>query len=253
VVLKDSTKRRVIKMKKPAILAGTAFFLLSFLGINCHAEGEVIYGCYQKHGGELRIVANNHSCRHNEISVSWNKTGPQGPAGPTGPMGAAGPAGTQPLAASQAQNPRVYDFNNNLVGVFPSTWEGLLSFFVPTLSTFLFISPGSGDVDPSYPSFSVYYDSVGCTGNSFLDVEVRYQVVKVGSKYLTGQDGRALCTNDPSTKIGYVSTPQWGGDGSFSRSCTDVVPDPNLCTLVAPAKEITFPFPMPVALPVHFE
>ena len=72
-------------MKKPALFAATAFLILSFLGANCHAEGNTIYGCYQKHGGELRIASNAQSCRHNEIAISWNKTGPQGPAGPAGP------------------------------------------------------------------------------------------------------------------------------------------------------------------------
>jgi hypothetical protein len=37
------------------------------------------------------------------------------------------------------------------LGVFPSTWEGLLSFFVPALSRFVFLSPASGDVDPPIP------------------------------------------------------------------------------------------------------
>ena len=108
-------------------------------------------------------------------------------------------------------------------------------------------------MDPTYPSYSVYYDGAGCTGNSFLDVEVRYQIVKVGSKYLAAGNEPAVCTKDPTTHIGYVSTPQWDGDGRFSRSCTEFVLDPNLCTLVVPSAEVTFPFSVPVALPVHFQ
>jgi len=240
-------------MKKLAILIGTAFAVLSFLGINCYAGGDVIHGCYQKHGGDLRIVSNAKWCRHNEIAISWNKTGPQGPAGPEGPIGPAGPPGSQAQGALQAQDPRVYDVNGNLLGVFPSAWEGFLSFFVPTLSRFLIISPGSGDVDPAYPSISLYYDGVGCTGNSFLDVNVRYQILKVGSKYLTAGDGPAVCTNNPNTNIIYVSTAQWNEMGQFSRGCDQFTPDQAACTLVVQTKEVTLPFSLPLDLPVHFE
>jgi len=240
-------------MKKPAILAGAFFLILSFLGINCYADGNVIYGCYQKQGGELRIVGNTHSCRHNEIAVSWNKVGPQGPAGPagpTGPTGPPGPAGAQSQALGQ--DPRVYDSQGILLGIFPSTWEGLLSFYVPTLSRFLFISPGSGDVDPSYPSFSMYYDGDLCTGNSFVDVEVRYQVLRIGTKYFAAQDGAAVCNNSSDKNIKSVSTPQWLETG-FSRTCTAFVPDPTVCTLVVSSGEVKLPFSMPVNVPVHLE
>jgi len=242
-------------MKKLAIVVGTAFAVLSFLGINCYADADVIHGCHDKHGGELRIVSNINSCRHNETAISWNKKGPQGPTGATGPMGPAGPPGTQALAAAQAQDPRVYDARGNLLGIFPSTWEGLLSFFVPTLSRFLVISPGTGDVDPSYPAVPVYYDGVECMGNSFLDVNVRYQILKVGTKYLTAADDvPVVCTNNPTINIIYVSTPGWNEMGQFSRQCDKFTPNQAVCTLVVQSKEVTLPFSMPVVdLPVHFQ
>jgi len=241
-------------MKKLAIFVGTAFAVLPFLGINCYADADVIHGCYDKHGGELRIVSNTNSCRHNEIPISWNKKGPQGPTGATGPMGPAGSPGTQAQGIPPAQDPRVYDAQGNLLGIFPSTWEGLLSFFVPTLSRFLVISPGTGDVDPSYPMVPVYYDGVECTGNSYLDVNVRYQILKVDTKYLAADDGSAACTNNPNTKIIYVSTPGWNELGQFSRHCGEFTPDQAVCTLVVKSKEVTFPFPMPVVnLPVHVQ
>jgi hypothetical protein len=243
-------------MKKLAIFVGTAFVVLSFLGINCYAGGNAIYGCYQKNGGELRIVSNINSCRHNETPVSWNKIGPQGPTGATGPMGPAGPPGTQAQVVPQAQDPRVYDAQGNLLGIFPSTWEGLLSFFVPTLSRFLLISPGSGDVDPSYPAVSFYYENTDCTGKPFLEVNVRYQILKVGSKYLTADDGPAVCTNSPnsanSPTIKSVAAPYWNELGKLDYSgCAPV--DSTLCTLVVPSKEVQLPFSMPVNLPVHFQ
>jgi hypothetical protein len=252
-------------MKKLTILAAIAFAVLFFLGTHCYAHGNVIYGCYGKFGGVLRIVSNANSCWKTEIPISWNRVGAQGPTGPPGPQGPAGPPGPQGLQGLQAMQgpagppgppgpqgpagppgPRVYDANSQLLGVFPSTWDGFLSFFVPALSRFLTISPGTGDVDPSYPWFSLYYDGVDCTGNSFLDVNVRYLILKVGSKYLTADDVPAVCTNIMS-----VSTPEWNESGQVLHRCRPA--DPTLCTLVVPSKEAPMPFSMPVLLPVRIE
>jgi hypothetical protein len=53
----------------------------------------VIYGCYTKSGGAIRVLDNTVSkCGNNETSISWNQVGPIGPLGPQGPIG---PAGTQ--------------------------------------------------------------------------------------------------------------------------------------------------------------
>lgn len=60
--------------------------------------GNTIDGCYVKSGkskGQFRVLESG-KCRSNEIAVSWNKTGPQGPAGApgaSGPAGAEGPKG----------------------------------------------------------------------------------------------------------------------------------------------------------------
>jgi hypothetical protein len=67
----------------------------------CFAEG-VIYGCYQKNQGQLRIVSGPNSCTPSEVSIYWNQTGPQGPQGTAGPPG---PAGIE-----------VYDANNVFLG-----------------------------------------------------------------------------------------------------------------------------------------
>src|SRR5579862_22663 len=56
----------------------------------------VIHACYQKHSGELRVIDSWKGCRHDEVPLSWNQSGPTGPAGATGASGATGPAGTLP-------------------------------------------------------------------------------------------------------------------------------------------------------------
>ncbi len=234
-------------MKKLTLFAGTTFAVLFFLGINCYAADNVIYGCYQRRGGELRIVSNTNSCRHNEIPLSWNKVGPAGPQGPPGPASPSAPPGLQP----QAQDPRVYDAKGQLLGIFPTAWDGLLSFFVPTLSRFLFLSPVSGDVDLSYPSVYVYYDGANCSGKSYVDASVRYQILKVESKYLVADNSPAVCTNDPAINVTWVSVPQYGDLGGLSRVCQPV--DTTVCIPVVRSNEVTLPFTTPVALPLHFE
>ena len=41
----------------------------------------VIYGCYQKVNGQLRIVSASSQCRPSELLISWNILGLQGPTG----------------------------------------------------------------------------------------------------------------------------------------------------------------------------
>jgi hypothetical protein len=59
----------------------------------------VIYGCYKKSGGSLRVIDRAvTNCAKDESLISWNQTGPegpQGPAGPPGPQGLQGPVGPQ--------------------------------------------------------------------------------------------------------------------------------------------------------------
>jgi Collagen triple helix repeat (20 copies) len=56
------------------------------------ADG-VIQGCYQKQDGQLRVVSQGSTCRHDEVGLTWNQQGPTGPAGQTGVTGDAGPTG----------------------------------------------------------------------------------------------------------------------------------------------------------------
>lgn len=55
--------------------------------------GGVIFACVNNLNGDVRIVAQQVSCRSNETAAHWNILGPQGPPGPQGPAGPAGPQG----------------------------------------------------------------------------------------------------------------------------------------------------------------
>src|SRR5215204_7418508 len=84
--------RRIIVFSAIGIMLLSVIAYASIPG----ADG-VIYGCYKKSGGTLRVIDKSvTNCAENETLLSWNQTGPQGPAGPQGPQGeqgAAGPAG----------------------------------------------------------------------------------------------------------------------------------------------------------------
>lgn len=218
-------------MKKLTIVVGTILAILFVFGINCYAQGNVIYGCYHKHEGWLRIVRNANACRHFEIPISWNKSGPQGPMGPRGPQGIPG-----------EQGPRVYDAKKQFLGTLPSPWDGSLSILIPSLSKFILLSPESGDVDPDYPTVYLYFDkNDDCTGNSYLDASMRYQVIKLGSKYIIADDVPSDCINITSV---------WTPNPGRVRQCQ---PGSPICTHVLPYKEVQLPFSTPVAFPLHFE
>jgi len=236
------------------LIAMTIAVLLIF-GANCYGAENEIYGCYQKHGGELRIVKHPQSCRHSEIPISWNKVGPKGamgPAGPQGPQGPVGPAGPQGPQGPQGppgqggEYLKVYDADNQFLGIFPSTGDGFLSFFVPALSRFISLSLYNLDVDPSYPSSPVYYEGIDCAGHSYLDWGMHFQNKKVDSKYIVADDVEASCKY-----IGSVLSLTWDKEtGKTYRQCEAVNSD--ICDLL-PSKEVSLPFSVPAALPLQFK
>src|SRR5512139_865400 len=79
------------------------------------AEGptdELIYGCYKKNNGQLRIVKDPAQCRPPEVPITWNQIGPVGPTGPqgepgaTGAMGPTGPTGPEGPEGPAGADPR---------------------------------------------------------------------------------------------------------------------------------------------------
>src|SRR6266496_4002351 len=73
-------------------LAGAA--LVAAVAVHASIPGPdgVIHGCYGP-SGNLRVVDSADTCRHPEIELDWNQTGPTGATGPAGPTGATGPVG----------------------------------------------------------------------------------------------------------------------------------------------------------------
>jgi hypothetical protein len=253
---KHELRKEAGKMKKRTNLIAMTIAVLLIFAVNCYGGGNEIYGCYQKHGGELRIVQHPKSCRHSETPISWNMLGPQGPMGPAGPQGPQGPQGPP---GQGGEYPKVYDANNQFLGIFPSTYDrtydsnyyGFLSFFVPTLSGFISLSLDNLDVDPSYPSPSYpsppfYYDGSNCTGHSYFDASMRFQIKKLDQKYIMADDVKASCKY-----IGSVLSLTWVRDTrQWSKQCEAVNSD--ICDLL-PSNEVSLPFSLPAAPPVHFK
>ncbi len=224
-------------MKEITSLIAVTVAVLLFLGVNCYGGDNEIYGCYQKNGGDLRIVKSPKSCRHSEIPISWNKVGPQGPAGP---------AGSQASSNQSEGFPKIYDAQNQFLGIFPSTYGGYLSFFVPALSKFVSLSADDGYVDPTYPSVQVFYDEISCNGNAYVDAGMRFQVLMPGSNYIAAMDADVSCKNVRS-----VSRVRNGESGPY-RNCEAVDVTVQKCNLL-PFTQVSLPFVLPAALPIQFE
>jgi hypothetical protein len=79
-------------MRKLVIGVGMIFLFMVSTSIQSLAE-DVIYGCYKKQNGQLRIVNNPSDCRPSEVAISWNLIGPKGDKGDTGLQGPEGPPG----------------------------------------------------------------------------------------------------------------------------------------------------------------
>ena len=90
------TRRR----QRTIILSATVLMLVGVIGYaSIPGEDGVIYGCFKKSGGSLRVIDRAvTNCSKDETLISWSQTGPQGPQGPQGvpgPQGPQGPIGPQ--------------------------------------------------------------------------------------------------------------------------------------------------------------
>ncbi len=82
-------------------LGYTTLFVFS-VATAVRAQESVINACYDLNKGDLRRVASPADCTAKELPLTWNITGPQGPAGPQGATGLQGPVGPQGPAGTAA-------------------------------------------------------------------------------------------------------------------------------------------------------
>jgi len=93
-----------ITRKAKVAMVGAAAVVLSLAGLgvawaSIPDGGGVIHACYKvptpSDGTPLSVIDSEAggACKSGYASLTWNQTGPQGPAGATGPAGPQGPAG----------------------------------------------------------------------------------------------------------------------------------------------------------------
>jgi hypothetical protein len=89
-------------MKKVLVTILSILFIFPATSLFCYAgnatsviAGEILYGCYKKENGQLRLVNSTDQCLPSEMSISWNQKGTAGPQGPEGSAGSQGPIGFQ--------------------------------------------------------------------------------------------------------------------------------------------------------------
>lgn len=95
------SRRRALKIALPAALALGAGTAVAIAAIP--ASNGTIHACYSTSGtptGAARIVDETATCATNEKALTWNQTGPTGPAGPSGPTGPPGDSGSSGTGSS---------------------------------------------------------------------------------------------------------------------------------------------------------
>lgn len=70
-------------MKKLFITIGVSFVFIVATSVQSSAEN-LIYGCYKKQNGQLRIVSDPSECKPSEVPISWNQAGEPVPTGVPG-------------------------------------------------------------------------------------------------------------------------------------------------------------------------
>jgi hypothetical protein len=95
------TARLAVVLALAAAGAGAALAATGHRAPGRARTAALIHACSRARGGSLRLVSHAGACRRGEVAVSWNASGPPGPAGPQGPTGPQGPAGSPGPAGSQ--------------------------------------------------------------------------------------------------------------------------------------------------------
>lgn len=61
-------------MIKQAIMIMAVICIVFVAWLPCQGEDNLIYGCYQKNHGQLRIVNDHSQCLPSELPISWNQS-----------------------------------------------------------------------------------------------------------------------------------------------------------------------------------
>ena len=224
-------------MKKLFAVCVLVIAILVITNFPSHGADNVIYGCYDKHGGDLRIVSNRSHCKKNEVPISWNQVGPQGPKGDTGAKGDQGLQGPP-------GGIKVYDANKQFLGYLLGGTLSSNAIFVPQLEiivNFILCCTKTGIGDIAWTQ--VFFESADCTGELYTQPQYSNIIFKYQDKIYIGE-------RIPPALISWNSSAVF--NSAIPWQCTPNIFGPSLQLLV-PAKEFTseLPFSIPVSLPLE--
>ena len=230
------------------------------------AVGTTISACVEGDGA-LYIIGQGLSktkCARHDTPLSWNITGLQGPKGDTGatgavgpqgqagstgsqgPVGPQGPMGPQGPSGSSGQALDLLDANGQDLGVFLGRNATDYEAYIPSLDVTVQLDPHDYDetvsIIPLYGG-SPLYMSTDCTGTAYYQngggegFIADIAVLPSGTHYYTQLPVPAATQGISSFANGAGSCSAEGGA-------------PNLQTVYT-LKEITLPFTVPIAWPLH--
>ena len=142
------------------------------------------------------------------------------------------------LAASVPKKAiRVYDANNQFLGILAAKVGMNVTILVPSISRFVQLAVQNGDMYNDATSLD--FSESDCTGTTYnVEPWRQYDVFRFRGRYLTGED----------------AGPAYLSMYSFMKNDGPCIPiDSDHLKLVIPVKETTLPFDLPVALPLRFE
>lgn len=181
--------REVSSWRFRLVVAGVLVIAAGGAGIASAAipgAGGVISGCYVTKLGVLRVIdtqkAPPDKCLSTETPITWNQTGPAGPAGAKGETGATGAIGPQGPAGAKgdigSQGPVGAKGDTGSQGPAgaqgpqgPQGPAGTATVFAGTVSQLATPLPGEASADVWSSAFVFAPKSLSCTVTSSLQVE----------------------------------------------------------------------------------
>ena len=127
--------RTLVSRPSPALALALAAVLAALGGVAWASipgpEG-IIHGCYQKRGGQLRVIdtAKHGRCGRREDELNWEEVGPPGPRGGTGARGATGPKGATGPTGPQGPSNAFTASQTGVIGL-SSTPRSVLALSLP--------------------------------------------------------------------------------------------------------------------------
>ena len=215
--------------------------------------GGVVYGCFHKKKGSLRVVKQGKRCKKGERAISWNVRGPAGPQGgagsqgPSGNPGSAGTAGgvgaTGPSGATGETGPTGPTTPENV----PLLSENWGSFGNPSwanqpaaLTELFGTTTGRLKADLTASTQVRLLSNIDVAGAATAAFRVQYSTDQASWNYLDGSAGPSVGINTTGLKVsGWVSLAAGAKADVFLRAVGingDSTADPGFNSIILQVK-----------------